>query len=339
MIDDEIWEEGPKVVNAHIKRLIEEHEEREIFQSAFPNEPPPEPIEGPGPHLRPTSSGFEIVPTLPTSGERDDPTQISLHAQLNRRVERLKSAMPRVQNTHKALFDEFNDYTVFAGSDLTTLDVPSLWSAGAALNDMVEAVARSDGNVANHTMSETQRLEPDVLSQLRSLLRDHTTFIMGFAQGQELASRAAALRLLDVKPADLAQRARGVLAPMLDVSSLLAKHARSLVQTIDRALDASDDMTLALVGAAVSAATRSIIAFGRAVAPIIAPVAVATSITGINASTLSGDPNAEALRAALTYLIENANALAAFASHDAQLKAWLDWLISEIRRNLPPDKS
>jgi hypothetical protein len=38
MIPDEIWKQGAKVVNAHIKRLIEKHEaveEREIFDSAF----------------------------------------------------------------------------------------------------------------------------------------------------------------------------------------------------------------------------------------------------------------------------------------------------------------
>ena len=328
-IADEIWRQGPKVVNAHIKELIARYEGQATLGPEDGEIPPPKPpSEGPGPHLRPTPQGFEIVPTLPTIDERNDPTQISLHAQLNRRVERLKDAVPRVQNTHKPLFDEFKDYATFAGSDLATLDVPSLWSAGAALNDMVEAIARADS-----ATTMTERLEPDILSQLRSLLRDHTTFIMGFAQGQELATRAAALRLLDIRPADLAQRARGVLAPMLDTSSLLALHARALIQAIDRALDTSDEMTLALIGAAVAAATRSVIAFGRAVVPIVMGTAVASTLTGINVSTLMGDPNAETLRAALTYLVQNANALAAFATHDAQLKVWLDWLISEIRRN------
>jgi hypothetical protein len=66
--------------------------------------------------------------------------------------------------------------------------------------------------------SMTEPLEPDVLSQLRSLVRDHTTFIMGFAEAQKLAARAAALQLLDIQPAELAHRARAVLAPMLDAS-------------------------------------------------------------------------------------------------------------------------
>lgn len=40
-IEEEVWEQGPKVVNAYIKWLMEEHEkreEREIFQSAFEDE-------------------------------------------------------------------------------------------------------------------------------------------------------------------------------------------------------------------------------------------------------------------------------------------------------------
>ncbi len=216
---------------------------------------------------------------------------------------------------------------------MAALDVPSLWSVGAALNDMVEAFAHPDTGVGL-TMSE--RLEPDILSQLRSLLRDHTTFIMGFEQGQELSTRAAELRALDVKVGDLAVRSRGMFVPMLATGLLLATKARTLIQSVDRTLDIVDEKTLAVVTAAVTVGTRSIIAFGRAVAPVVTGVAVVTSITGINVSTISGDLNAETLRAALTYLTQNANALAAFASHDAQLKLWLDWLISEIRRNAPP---
>ena len=211
--------------------------------------------------------------------------------------------MGRVRNTHGALFSEFKDYAEFADNALQNLDVPSLWSAGAALSDMVEALARVQSGVM------AEQLEPDILSQLRSLLRDHTAFVLGFAQGQDLAARAAQLRLLDVEPTELASRARGVLRPMLGVSHLLANRARTLVRALDRALDVGDDKTLALTEAAVATATRSIIAFG--------------------------DPNAEALRAAISYIVHNANALAAFASHDAELRRWLDWVISEIRRNLP----
>jgi hypothetical protein len=294
-----------------------------------PREPPPD---RPGPQIVPTPTGFEIVPTPPSTDERDDSTQRSLHSQLNRRVERLKSAMPRVQNTHKALYDEFTDYALFVEDDLATLDVPSLWSAGAALNDMVEELAKL--SQPNAPRSMTERLEPDILSQLRSLLRDHMTLVMGFAEGQALAARAAELRLLEIPPAEIARRTHAVTGPMLSVASLLAQHARALVRAIDRALDMADEKTVALVAAGVSTATRSIVAFGRAIAPIVVPVTIVSTVAGANLSNLAGDPNAETLRAALTYIVQNTNAIAAFATHDPQLKTWLDWLISEIRRNI-----
>ncbi len=322
-VPETIWSQSPRVVNAYIRRIVGAG-----LSEGSPSLPP----EGPGPAFTPTPSGFEIVPTPPTKGEREDSTQISLHGQLRRRIERAARVMPRIQNTHKALFDEFNDYAIFADENLATLDVPSLWSAGAALNDMVEAFGRLD-LAPNNNMSE--RLEPDILSQLRSLLRDHTTFIMGFEQGQELAARAAALRALDVRVGDLAARSRGIFVPMLRTRFLLATNAQTLVQSIDRTLDVVDEKTTALVGAAVAVGTRSIIAFGRAVAPLVAPAVVVSSLTGVNLSTLMGDANGEAIRAAATYLAQNANALSAFASHDAQLKLWLDWLISEIKRNAP----
>ena len=155
--------------------------------------------------------------------------------------------MPRIQNTHKALYDEFTDYVAFASGDLAALDVPSLWSAGAALNDMVEELAKL--GQPNAPRSMTEPLEPDVLSQLRSLLRDHMTLMMGFVEGQALAARAAELRLLEIPPLELARRTRAVTAPMLQVASLLAQRARTLVQAIDRALDTADEKTIALVAA------------------------------------------------------------------------------------------
>lgn len=335
LIPDETWDRGPGVVNARIKELIQEHlaATPEPAEKEELTKPPEAPPGGPGPHIVPTDAGFEIVPTFPSAVERNDPTQLSLHAQLNRRVGRLKGVMPRVQNTHKPLYDEFNDYAMFAESDLAALDVPSLWSAGAALNDMVEELSRL--GQPNSPLSMTEPLEPDILSQLRSLLRDHMTLMMGFAEGQALAARAAELRLLDIPAPELARRTRAITAPMLQLGSLLAQHARALVQAIDRALDKADEKTFALITAGVATGTHSIVAFGRAVAPFVTASAVGASLTGLNAFDLAGDPNAETVKAALIYIVENADALAAFASHDAQLKVWLDWLISEIRRNIP----
>lgn len=320
-LEEAAWSGGPEAVNSLILELYEK------------DKSPPNPPDSPGPRLIPTPAGFEITPTIANDAELTDSAQISLNTQLRRRIQRLRDSMPRLQNTHKQLFDEFTDYTNFADVDLPNIDIPSLWSAGAALNDMVEAIARIERNTNRRTLIEP--LEPDVLSQLRSLMRDHTALIMGFAQGQELAAKAAALRLLDLQPADLAKSSHNALAPMLATPSLLAEHASTLIRVIDRALEGSDEITLALASAGISTATRSIVAFGRALAPYVVATAAVSGVTGINIMTLAGDPNAETLRAALRFFIEHANVLAAFVSHDVQLEQWVNWLISEIRRSVP----
>jgi hypothetical protein len=202
---------------------------------------------------------------------------------------------------------------------------------GAALNDMVEALSRLEDSASSRS-SMVEALEPDILSELRSLVRDHTTFIMGFSEAQELTARAAALRILDIGNNELRTRTQRVLQPMLATKLLLARHAAILVQGINRALEVADDATYALLSASVAAATRGIVAFGRAVGPLVAGTAVVSGLTGVNVLTLGGDPNAEALRAALTYLAHNGNSLLAFAAHDAQLKVWLGWLLQEIQK-------
>lgn len=322
-IPEELWGRGPKSVNAYLKLLIDRHSPSEF----------PDPPEGPGPHLIPTPAGFELVSMPPSAAERRNPTQRSLHSQLLRRIERLKAVLPRLQNTHKALYNEFVDYDHFVHENLEDIDVPSLWSMGAALNDMVEALSRIELSSSTRS-SMADGIEPDILSELRSLIRDHTTFIMGFSEGQELTARAAALRVLDIDRDELRVRTHRILGPMLTTKSLLARRAAVLIQGVNRALDAADDVTYALLSASVATATRSLVAFGRAIAPIATGAAIFSGVTGANISNLAGDPNAEALRAALSYLIHNGNSLIAFAAHDAQLKAWLAWLLSEIQKEV-----
>ncbi len=87
-----ILSQSPRAVNAYIRQIVDRHSSKEL-----PSEPP----EGPGPRFTPTPSGFEIVPSVATHVERENPTQISLHRQLNRRVERLALVVHRIQNTHK----------------------------------------------------------------------------------------------------------------------------------------------------------------------------------------------------------------------------------------------
>lgn len=294
------------------------------------------PDPGPGPAFAPTPRGFENVPTLPTDRERADPAQIALHRAILRRIRSIDQNISRIQNTHTLLFDEYVDYATFVSNDIDDIDVPTIWSVGSALTDMIGRLqTRYDNAVSSDKLGDTDDLPDDlILAALAQLSRDHAAFIMGFAQGRDLAARAVALSHLGFDAGEHGRRAKAVLAPMLSVAGLLAKRANRMITMIDRALNTSDEKTIALVGSATAVATRSVVSFGRAVAPLLGPIVVGSAVIGTPldiAMKLSGDPNWETLRAAMIFLRDNANVLASFAGHDPVMRRWLEWLIDQIK--------
>lgn len=322
------WGKGAVYVNRRIAELIEAAREE-------PG-PPPEPDPGPGPVLAATPSGFETVATPPTVSERTDPMQISLHQAILRRIRRLDPEIVRVLNTHRLLHAEYVDYASFISNDLADVDVPTIWSTGGALVEVIGKLEeRYNRAKASGRLTDLEDLpDESILANLNQLARDHAAFVMGFAQGRDLAARAATLRQLGGNPEEQSRRAKAVLAPMLSAAGLLAERASRMIGMIDRALDVPDEKTHMILGAATAVATRSVVSFGRAVAPLLPPALAVGAVVGSPLDVgmkLSGDPNWESLRAAMLYLRDNADALASFASHDHVMRRWLEWLIDQIK--------
>lgn len=322
------WGKGALHINRRIAVLIE--------AARAGDSPPPEPDPGPGPVLAVTPRGFETVATPPTLSERTDPMQISLHQAVLRRIRRLDPEIVRVLNTHRLLHAEYVDYASFVSNDLADVDVPTIWSTGAALVDMIGKLeGRYERATASGRIADLDELPDEtILANLTQLARDHAAFVMGFAQARDLAARAATLRQLGGNPEEQRRRAKAVLAPMLSAAGLLAERARRMVGMIDRALDASDEKTIMVLGAATAMATRSVVSFGRAVSPLLPPALAVSYVVGSPLDVgmkLSGDPNWESLRAAMLYLRDNADALASFANHDPVMRRWLEWLIDQIK--------
>jgi hypothetical protein len=217
---------------------------------------------------------------------------------------------------------EFADYAVFVGPDLATLDVASLWSAGSGLSEFVRAF-----ETQNLGSTITPPLEPETLAEFRALLRDHTAFILGFDTGRKLTARAAALHAVEQRPEAIKDTALAVLRPMLKTRRLLADKAQHLVLSLTRAFEDLDAKTFAVLVAGVETGKNGLIAFGRALHPVI------LSFGSVDlAMTLAGVPNAETLRATALYLHNNGDALIAFVASDPQLSEWLLWLIERARR-------
>jgi hypothetical protein len=287
-----------------------------------PPAPSPEPSDpGPGSIFVVTPGGFELAPRRPEETERNDADQKALHIRLTRRVERLREAMTRISNTHPTLAAECTDYAVFVGPDLADLDVASLWSAGSGLFEFVRAF-----ETQNLGSTITPPIEPETLAEFRALLRDHTAFILGFDTGRKLTARTAALHAAERRPEEIKDTTLAVLRPMLKTRRLLAVKARHLVLSLTRVFEDLDAKTFAVLVAGVETGKNGLIAFGRALHPVVLSFAAADL-----ALTLAGEPNAETLRATALYLHDNRDALIAFVASDPQLSEWLLWLIERAR--------
>jgi hypothetical protein len=286
-----------------------------------PDTEPQPPGLGPGSVFVATPEGFDLAPRPLPQAEREDATQQALHTRLVRRIARLQAQIDRIRNTHPTLAAEFDDYTAFVTADLDDLDVASLWSAGAGLDEFARAL---DAPVSG---AMTEPLEPEVMAELRALVRDHTAFIMGFSEGRVLTTRAQALHDVDRKPSELAATVAGVLRSMLALPRLLAEHARHLVQSLNRALDDLPFQTLSVISGGYETGRNGLIAIVRAIHPLLI-LAGAADIARI----LAGDAQADTLRTALIYLRDNENTILALAASDRQMAEWLAWSIARARQ-------
>jgi hypothetical protein len=286
------------------------------------NKPPSAPDPGPGSIFVPTPGGFELTPRVPEEAERDDVDQKALHVRLRLRVERLRGAMTRIDNTHPILAAEFADYAAFVAPELAELDVASLWSAGSGLFEFVRAFDTQD---LSNTI--TPPLEPEILAEFRALIRDHTAFILGFDTGRKLTERAAALYGVERRPEEIRAAALAVLRPMLNTPRLLADRAQHLIQSLTRALENWPAKTFPLLVGGVETGKNGLIGFGRALHAVI----LSATTIDLALTALSGVPDADTLRAAALYLHNNSGAVTAFIASDPQLSEWLLWWIARAR--------
>jgi hypothetical protein len=143
-IEEALWQQGPAVVNAEIKRRIEELEphHHEVQQDtgsiAFgsgsasmsvtehaPRDPlPPEPSPELGPVLQVTERGLEII-SQPSGDDFDVDLQKALHDRLRRLLPTLTDATHKVDNKYPALDHVVSEYSDLIARPIV-LDSPSV---------------------------------------------------------------------------------------------------------------------------------------------------------------------------------------------------------------------
>jgi len=216
-IEEALWNQGPAVVNAEIRKRIENSrsaalavtEPRDeaaltgvvastavplaataaavagdiVGGGAPPESIPPEPSSEPGPVLQVTERGLEII-WQPIGTDFDETLQKALHERLRHLLLTLKDATSRVANAHPTLDHLVSEYSDLIAQPFDRLDIGSLWAVGTGLLAFRVAFA----NQFSGTMTEP--LEPHHLALLQQAAEIHGGFILGFPKGRELTDRA-----------------------------------------------------------------------------------------------------------------------------------------------------
>ena len=311
-IDDALWMQGPAIVNAEIKRRIEELEQ--------PTPIPPEPSPELGPVLQVTERGLEII-SQPYEGDFDAVQKV-LHDRLRRLLPALTDATHRVANAHPALDHIVSEYSDLIARPLDQLDAASLWAVGTGLLAFRAAFT----NLASGSMTEP--LEPGHLALLQQAAELHGGFILGFPKGRELTDRADHARLSPEIIAQIEPPARQILESLARESTFVETRTRKFFAAVDESLVVHGWKTARTGHAAYVVTRNSLIALGKIL--IRANSVLATVAGGIVLNCV--DPGLQMTQHIIRFMLENAQTVASFAEPFPELRNWLCFLIDHIDR-------
>ncbi|HEY8006915.1 MAG TPA: hypothetical protein VIE66_09020 [Methylocella sp.] len=312
-IDDALWKQGPAIVNAEIKRRLDELERAALV--------PPEPSPEPGPVLQVTERGLEII-SQPSEGDFDAEVQKVLHDRLRRLLPTLAEATHRVANAHPALDHIVSEYSDLIGRPFDQLDVASLWAVGTGLLAFRAAFA----NLASGSMTEP--LEPGHLALLQQAAELHGGFILGFPKGRELTDRADHARLSSEIIAQIEPPARQILESLARERDFVETRTRKFFAAVDESLVIHGWKTARTGHAAYVVTRNSVIALGKILIRANSALATVVGGTVLNCA----DPGLQMTQHIIRFMLENAQTIASFAEPFPELRNWLCFLIDHIDR-------
>ena len=312
-IDDDLWNQGPAIVNAEIKRRIEELER----VAPVPPEPSPEL----GPVLQVTERGLEII-SQPSEGDFEEQLQKALYDRLRRLLPELTDATHRVANAHPALDHIISEYSDLIARPFDQLDVASLWAVGTGLLAFRAAFT----NQPSGTMTEP--LEPGHLAMLQQAAEMHGGFILGFPKGWELTERADRTRLSPEIIAQIAPPARRILEGLARANDFVESRTRKFFAAVDESLIVHGWGT-ARIGHAIYVTTRnSIIALGKYL--ILANIGCAAILGKPILPALDLDAHTSQL--IVEFVMHHAQEVLSFAEPFPELRNWIGFVIDHIDR-------
>ena len=186
MIAEQIWAQGPRVANLHIRRLIEEHE---VFQYAVSDEVispiEPVPTQGPGPQFRANQDG--LVDRAPPADVDADGNDIRTINQLRPLVLRCATELQArlSRNEFPELLDAAKNYQSALDPADGEIEWGEVWGLGVLLQNAATSAERQ---------IETRMLpalEDPAKTALDSLLTLHGPLVLATHDGARLSESSA----------------------------------------------------------------------------------------------------------------------------------------------------
>ena len=258
LLPDALWQQGPAVVNAEIKKLIEK------YRSAGKCPQPEKPPHLPGVKFKVNENGqVDVVPQPPERDEATDPDTRKIFSRLKQRVAELADSFSAVGNQYPVLSKIIREYEEeISVASLDELDISILWMVGQGLMAQAEAFRQAGEEVL------TPPLEPETQGLLMEVAGLHAAFIMRFAKGRELVQA----RLEGMVGPDYAEKLKKAEEQFLDAflnlqatakterAEKVAQEARDLLRlkalTEEKVLRATVPIAYNMIGAIAEALLR-----------------------------------------------------------------------------------
>jgi hypothetical protein len=315
LIDDEIWKQGPRVVNAEIARLIELH--------------PPKPVKAPDPALGSAlaiANGRLTLTNLTPPGDFSRSVQGALHQRLRALCPNLLAKSKQVGNTHPGLLSIAAEYAELIAEPVESLDVVALWAVGAGVVAAADTFSRPP-----QTGVMQEPLEPEHLVLLKQVASVHGGFILGFELGRELTDRADNARVGLETLSEIIPPAHDLLDRWSRATKFVEERTRHFFAALSSAA-VEPSWRIARSGYSVYAFTRdALIALGRAASALDRSATSRLSVA--TAVVLVAPQYAAESQAMIEFLLANAPTVLAFSDPFPELKFWLVEVLDALKKD------
>ncbi|WP_128293843.1 leucine-rich repeat domain-containing protein [Afifella aestuarii] len=284
--------------------------------------PPNLPSAGPGPQYGVRYGKLSGVPSAPATEEVD--RQKALHARLKRDAARLAQALRRAGNVYPDLAFSAKEYAELIEVEVADADVTGLWSVGNALSSFAQSYRQQ--NIAR-TLAEP--LEPELDALLQNVVRQHGAFVMGFDEARDLIHRADEFALDAVRLHEISESGTAILEELTENRDFVEEETRALHRPVRDSI-----VDLGWAGSRVGYSAYLIVRNGvRAMIRLsVGSEPNAGAVLGLLAggSALTGDPNAEFIRAAIPVLQQYGSQLLVFFNHSPEMRAYVEWALEVL---------